>query len=92
MGLEAGLATPALAEHGSGGGGLHPEHILAHLQRAHGVCWSVASLRTVLAGVVEGIKYHRQDAQLAHVLKLFELPRSNPGVAASRCWRWVVTG
>jgi hypothetical protein len=73
LGLEAGLATPALAERAAQAAAVSTQSaVLAHLQRDHGVCWSVASLRTVLAGVVEGMDPHRQDAQVAHVLNLLE--------------------
>jgi hypothetical protein len=70
LGLEAGLATPALAERAAQAATVSTQStVLASLKRDHGVCWSVASLRTVLAGVVEGMEPHRQDAQVAQVLK-----------------------
>ncbi len=73
LGLEAGLATPALAERAAQAAAVSTQSaVLASLQRDHGVCFSVASLRTVLAGVVEGMEPHRQAAQVAHVLKLLE--------------------
>ncbi len=44
LGLEAGLATPALAERAAQAAAVSTQSaVLAHLQRAHGVCWSVAS-------------------------------------------------
>jgi hypothetical protein len=73
LGLEAGLATPALAERvalASAGG--TQSAVLASLKRDHGVSFSVASLRKVLAGIVEGMEPHRQNAQVAQVLKLLE--------------------
>jgi hypothetical protein len=73
LGLEASLATPALAERAAQAAAVSTQSaVLASLKRDHGVCWSVASLRTVLAGVVEGMESHRQDAQVAQVLKLLE--------------------
>jgi hypothetical protein len=71
LGLEAGLATPALAERVAQAAATTSTQntVLATLKRDHGVCWSVASLRTVIAGVAEGMEPHRQDAQVAQVLK-----------------------
>jgi hypothetical protein len=73
LGLEAGLATPALAERvarASVGG--TQSAVLASLKHDHGVCFSVASLRAVLGQVAAGMEAHRQHAQVAHVLKLLE--------------------
>jgi hypothetical protein len=73
LGLEAGLATPALAERVAQAATASTQNtVLATLKRDHGVCWSVASLRTVIAGVAEGMEPHRQDAQVAQVLKWLE--------------------
>ena len=70
LGLEAGLATPAVAERvAQAATGSTQDAILATLKRVHGVSWSVASLRTVIAGVAEGMEPHRQDAQVARVLE-----------------------
>jgi hypothetical protein len=70
LGLEAGLATPALAERAAFAATVSTQSaVLASLQRDHGVCWSAASLRTVIAAVVEGMEPHRQDAQVAQILK-----------------------
>ena len=69
LGLEAGLATPALAERAALAATASTQSaVLASLKRDHGVCWSVESLRTVIAGVVEGMEPHRQDAQVAQIL------------------------
>jgi hypothetical protein len=73
LGLEAGLATPALAERVAQAATSSTQNtMLATLKRDHGVCWSVASLRTVIAAVAEGMESHRQDAQVAQVLKWLE--------------------
>jgi hypothetical protein len=73
LGLEAGLATPALAERAAQAAAVSTQSaVLADLKRDHGVCFSVASLRTVLAGVVAGMEPHRQDAQVAQVRKWLE--------------------
>ena len=93
LGLEAGLATPALAERAAQAAAASTQNaVLATLKRDHGVCWSVATLRKVIAGVAAGMEPHRQDAAVAHVLEWLEQADSNRGVAASRCWPWVVTG
>jgi hypothetical protein len=68
LGLEAGLATAALAERvAQASAGCTQSAVLASLKRDHSVCWSVASLRAVLGRVAEGMEPHRQDAQVAHV-------------------------
>jgi hypothetical protein len=73
LGLEAGLATPALAERvAQAATACTQDAVLATLKRDHGVCWSVASLRKVLAAVAEAMASHRQDAQAAQVLKWLE--------------------
>jgi len=69
LGLEAGLATPALAERAArAAADLTQKSVLALLKEAHGVRWSVASLRKVVAGVAVGMDQHCQDAQVARVL------------------------
>jgi hypothetical protein len=73
LGLEAGLATPALAERlARAAVGCTQSAVLAGLKSDHGVCLSVASLRTILGGVAAGMEPHRQDAQVARVLRLLE--------------------
>ena len=42
--------------------------MLATLKRDHGVCWSVTTLRHVIAAVSEGMESHRQDAQVHQVV------------------------
>ncbi|MBV8457555.1 MAG: hypothetical protein JO122_13180 [Acetobacteraceae bacterium] len=73
LGLEAGLATPALAERlAMAAVGCTQGAVLAGLKSDHGVCLSVASLRTLLGGVAAGMEPHRQDAQVARVVTLLE--------------------
>ena len=72
-GQEAGWATPAWAERvAQASTASTQDTVLAPLKRDQGVCGSVASLRTVIAGVTEGMKPHRQDAQVGQVLKWLE--------------------
>jgi hypothetical protein len=50
------------------------------LKDAHGVSWSVASLRKVIAGVAAGVEGHRHDAQAAQLLLwLGQADRSSGG-------------
>jgi hypothetical protein len=80
LGLEAGRATPALAEWVAQAATASTQNtVLAALKRDHGVCWSVASLRTVIATVAEGMEPHRQDAQVARVLKWLEEAHQSHG-------------
>jgi hypothetical protein len=69
LGLEARLATPALAERVAlAAVATTQNEVRAALDRDHGVSWSVASLRKVIAGVSAGMEPHRHDAQAAVIL------------------------
>jgi hypothetical protein len=69
LGLEAGRATPALAERAARAAVSSPqEAVLAALRADHGVRWSAASLRAVVAAVAAGMEEHRQEAQAARLL------------------------
>jgi hypothetical protein len=69
LGLEAGSATPGLAERAAQAAATSTQNaVLARLKSAHGVTWSVATLRKVVAGVSAGIEEYRQDAQAAQLL------------------------
>jgi hypothetical protein len=69
LGLEAGRATPALAERAAGAAVTSPqEAVLAALRADHGVRWSATTLRAVIAGVAAGMEVHRQEAQVARLL------------------------
>jgi hypothetical protein len=73
LGLEAGLATPGLAERVAQAAITSSQKtVLTLLKVAHGVSWSVASLRTVIAGVAGGVEGHRHDAQAAQLLLWLE--------------------
>jgi hypothetical protein len=80
LGLEAGLATPALAERAAQAAAGSPQAaVLARLKADHGVGWSAASLRKVLAGVAAGMAEHRHDAQLARLLLWLEQADQSAG-------------
>jgi hypothetical protein len=69
LGLEAGLATPALTERVARAAAATSQGVvLATLKRDHGVSWSIASLRKVIAAVATGVEPHRHDAAVARVL------------------------
>jgi hypothetical protein len=69
LGLEAGLATPALTERVAQTATACTQNtVLASLKRDHGVCWSVATWRKVLAGVATGMEPHRHAAAVAQIL------------------------
>jgi hypothetical protein len=73
LGLEAGRATPALAERATRAAVTLPQDaVLAALRDDHGVRWSVASLRAVIAGVAAGMGAHRHDAQVDRLLSWLE--------------------
>jgi hypothetical protein len=73
LGLEAGLATPALAERAAQAAASSAQQsVLARLKDDHGVCWSVASLRKVITGVAAGMDQHRHDVQVARLLHWLE--------------------
>jgi hypothetical protein len=69
LGLEAHLATPALAECV---GRLAVDHeqsqVLATLVRDHGVCWAVSTLRKVTATLSGGMASFREAAQVQKAL------------------------
>jgi hypothetical protein len=69
LGLEAGLCTPALTERVAQSAMATTQNtVLAMLKCDHGVCWSVATLRKVIAGVATGMEPHRDGAAVAQVL------------------------
>jgi hypothetical protein len=73
LGHEAGLATPALTERVAQAATATTQNaVLATLKRDHGVCWSVATLRKVIAGVATGMEPHRHAATVNQVLAWLE--------------------
>jgi len=82
LGLEAHLATPALAECV---GRLAVDHeqslTLAILARDHGVCWSVTTLRKVTASLADGFASFREAAQVGKALAWLEKAFASTGAA-----------
>jgi hypothetical protein len=69
LGLEDGLCTPALTEQvAQAATATTQSAVLGMLERDHGVRWSVATLRKVIAGVATGMEPHRHDAAVTQVL------------------------
>lgn len=80
LGIEAGLATPALAERVGRWGTDHTQQeVLEMLQRDHGVEWSCTSLRKVLGSLRAGMAPHREGAQVDQVLSWLEQARASKG-------------
>jgi len=70
LGIEAGLATPALAERvGLWSAEHEQEQVRTLLRHEHGVAWSVTSLRKVAASLRDGVASFREEAQRAQVLE-----------------------
>jgi hypothetical protein len=80
LGIEAGLATPALAERVGYWATDHTQNeVLEIVQRDHGVSWSCTSLRNLLGRLREGMVPHREGAQVEQVLGWIEQARASKG-------------
>jgi hypothetical protein len=80
LGIEAGLATPALAERIGYWGTEHTQNeVLEIVQRDHGVSWSYTSLRKLLGCLRAGMAPHREGAQVEQVLGWIEQARAAKG-------------
>lgn len=80
LGIEAGLATPALAERvGCLSAEQEQAQVLRVLAQEHGVRWSVPSLRKVTASLRDGLASFRAAAQTAKVLELLTKAQASRG-------------
>lgn len=80
LGLEAGLATPALAERVGHWATDHTQQeVLEMVQREHGVEWSCSSLRKVVGSLRAGMAPHREETQVEHVLSWLEQASASNG-------------
>ena len=80
IGVEAGLATPALAERVGQWAAEHTQRqVLAMLAGDHDVHWSCTSLRKVLASLSAGMATHRHLAQVEHVVHWLDQARASKG-------------
>lgn len=90
LGIEAGLATPALAERVGGWAAEHEQEVVRTLLvQEHGVSWSVKSLRKVTASLRDGLASFREPAQVARLRELLTKAlaskgRQRPVLAAGR--------
>jgi len=80
LGIEAGLATPALAERiGLQSAGHTQQQVLDWLQQDHGIKWSADSLRKLTASLSEGLSAFRQPAQEQKILELLKKAEKSTG-------------
>jgi hypothetical protein len=80
LGIEAGLATPALAERvGLLAAEHEQEQVRTLLRQEHAVSWSVTSLRKVTASLRDGLASFREAAQVAKVLELLAQADASKG-------------
>jgi len=80
LGLEAGLATPALAERVGYWATDHTQNeVIELIQRDHSVLWSCPSLCKLLGSLRAGMAPHREGAQVEQVLRWLAQARTSRG-------------
>jgi hypothetical protein len=80
LGIEAGLATPALAERVGRLAADHPQRqVLEILEQDHAVHWSCTSLRKLLSTLRAGMNAHRHPSQVEQVVSWLEQARTSQG-------------
>jgi hypothetical protein len=80
LGVEAGLATPALAERVGRWAADHTQRqVLEMMQRDHEVHWSCATLRKLLGSLSAGMAPQRQAAQIDQVVRWVHQARASTG-------------
>jgi hypothetical protein len=80
LGIEAGLATPALAERVGRWSTDHTQQeVLELLEKDHGVHWSCTSLRKVLGSLRRGMAPHRQACQGDQVVSWLDQAYASKG-------------
>jgi hypothetical protein len=80
LGVEAGIATPALAERVGRWAAEHTQRqVLAMLAEDAQVQWSCTSLRKVLASLRAGLEPHRQPSQVVQVVSWLAQARESKG-------------
>jgi len=76
LGIEAGLATPALAERvGQWSIDHTQQEVLDLLEKEHGIEWSCTSLRKLLGSLRDGMAPHREVYQVEQVVSWIEQAR-----------------
>jgi hypothetical protein len=80
LGVEAGLATPALAERiGRYSADQSQENVLNWLEHEHGVKWSPTSLRKLQSSLRSGLCSFREQAQVEKILELLRKAEKSKG-------------
>ena len=80
LGIEAGLATPALAERiGLQVASLSQQQVLEWLEQHHGIKWSADSLRKLSASLSDGLSSFREAAQVQKIRELLEKAEQSKG-------------
>jgi hypothetical protein len=80
LGIEAGLATPALAKRIGGWAAEHAQReVLEMLRRDHGVPWSCTTLRKLLGSLSAGMATYRHAAQVDQVVSGLHQVRASTG-------------
>jgi hypothetical protein len=80
LGMDAGVATPALAERVGRWAAEHTQRqVLEMLPQDHGGHWSCATLRKLLRSLSAGMAPHRQVAQSEQVVRWLPQARAAPG-------------
>jgi hypothetical protein len=80
LGLEAGCATPALAERVGLWAAQHPQRAVLHIvQREYAVAWSAKTLRKVTASLAAGLAARRHSVQCRRLLGLLQTASASKG-------------
>ena len=80
LGIEAGLATPALAERvGRWATDQTQKDVLEMVKSDHGVEWSCTALRKLLGSLRAGMAPHREGAQVEQLVNWLEQARESKG-------------
>ena len=80
LGVETGLATPAVAERVGRWATDHTQHqVLEMLEKDHGVHWSCTTLRKLLGSLRTGMAPHRHGSQVDQVVRWLEQARASTG-------------
>jgi len=80
LGIDAGVAPPALAERVGSWATEHTQHqVLEMVEKDHGVHWSCTTLRTLLGGLRRGMAPHRHASQVDHVVNWLDQARASRG-------------
>ena len=80
LGIEAGVAPPALAERVGYWATEHTQHqVLEMLEKDHGVHWSCTTLRTLLGSLRRGMAPHRHASQVDQVVNWLDQARASRG-------------